>query len=210
MKEIRILLIEDSADDEILLRLKLEKSGFKPDITRLIDLEEIKNLAVKKSWDIIITDHKLPNFSSLDVIKTLEEVKVDIPIIIVSGLITEDDAVDAMRAGAKDYIMKDNLTRLTPVIERELRETDSRNARKMAEEAVYYMAFHDPLTGLANRYEFESKLIKILDTVKSDIEAKYCLLYIDLDQFKVVNDTCGHPAGDDLLRQVSVILSQSL
>ena len=89
MKEIRILLIEDSADGEILLRLKLEKSGFKPDITRLIDLEEIKNLAVKKSWDIIITDHKLPNFSSLDVIKTLEEVKVDIPIIIVPGRLDE-------------------------------------------------------------------------------------------------------------------------
>lgn len=115
-----------------------------------------------------------------------------------------------MRAGAKDYVTKDNMARLIPIIERELRETDSRNARKMAEEAVYYMAFHDPLTGLANRYEFESKLIKILESVKSDASIDYCLLYIDLDQFKVVNDTCGHPAGDDLLRQVSVIFSQSL
>ena len=95
-------------------------------------------------------------------------------------------ALEGNRAGAKDYVMKDSMARLIPVIERELRETDSRNARKMAEEAVYYMAFHDPLTGLANRYEFESKLIKILETVKSDSQAKYCLLYIDLDQFKVV------------------------
>ncbi len=210
MKDLRILLIEDTSDDETLLVLKLEKNGYKPQITRIADLNELKPLVTKKSWDIIITDHKLPGFTSIEVIELLKTLNVDIPLIILSGLITEDSAIEAMRAGAKDYVMKDSMARLIPVIERELRETDSRNARKMAEEAVYYMAFHDPLTGLANRYEFESKLIKILETVKSDSQAKYCLLYIDLDQFKVVNDTCGHPAGDDLLRQVSVILSQSL
>ncbi len=210
MKDIRILLIDDSLEDEIILTKKLETSGYNPEIIRLTNLDTIKSTLIKKSLDIIITDHKLQDFTALDLIKTLEANKIDIPVLIVSRMIMEDFAVEAMKAGAKDYIMKDNLTRLIPVIERELRETDSRNARKMAEEAVYYMAFHDPLTGLANRYEFESKLIKILDEVKLNPEADYCLLYIDLDQFKVVNDTCGHPAGDDLLRQVSVILSQSL
>ncbi len=210
MKDIRILLIDESAEDEIILTEKLEKSGYNSEITRLTNLDQIKVIAIKKSWDIIITDHELTEFTSLELISMAQENKIDIPILIVSGIMTEDFAVEAMRAGAKDYIMKDNMTRLIPVIERELRETDSRNARKMAEEAVYYMAFHDPLTGLANRYEFESKLIKILDDVKTNPTLQYCLLYIDLDQFKVVNDTCGHPAGDDLLRQVSVILSQSL
>lgn len=210
MKDLRILLIDDSLEDEIILSKKLETSGYRPEINRLTDLESIKNIALKKSWDIIITDHNLSNFTAIDLVQMLEANKIDIPVIIVSRMITEDFAVEAMKAGAKDYIMKENLTRLIPVIERELRETDSRNARKMAEEAVYYMAFHDPLTGLANRYEFESKLIKILDDVKLNPDSQYCLLYIDLDQFKVVNDTCGHPAGDDLLRQVSVILSQSL
>jgi diguanylate cyclase (GGDEF)-like protein len=210
MKDIRILLIDESAEDESILAKKLEKSGYKPEITRLTNLDQIKVIAIKKSWDIIITDHELAEFTSLELISMAQENKIDIPILIVSGIMTEDFAVEAMKAGAKDYIMKDNMTRLIPVIERELRETDSRNARKMAEEAVYYMAFHDPLTGLANRYEFESKLIKILDDVKTNPTLQYCLLYIDLDQFKVVNDTCGHPAGDDLLRQISVILSQSL
>ena len=210
MKDIRILLIDESSHDEITLSKKLESSGYKPEITRLINLEQIKTIAIKKSWDIILTEHTLSEFTALELIAMAQESKIDIPIVILSGMISEDFAVEAMKAGAKDYIRKDNMTRLIPVIERELRETDSRNARKMAEEAVYYMAFHDPLTGLANRYEFESKLIKILDDVKENPELHYCLLYIDLDQFKVVNDTCGHPAGDDLLRQVSVILGQSL
>ncbi|HRG45908.1 MAG TPA: EAL domain-containing protein [Leptospiraceae bacterium] len=210
MKDIRILLIDESSHDEITLSKKLESSGYKPEITRLINLEQIKTIAIKKSWDIILTEHTLSEFTSLELIAMAQESKIDIPIVILSSMISEDFAVEAMKAGAKDYIRKDNMTRLIPVIERELRETDSRNARKMAEEAVYYMAFHDPLTGLANRYEFESKLIKILDDVKENPELHYCLLYIDLDQFKVVNDTCGHPAGDDLLRQVSVILGQSL
>ena len=210
MKDIRILLIDESSHDEITLSKKLESSGYKPEITRLINLEQIKTIAIKKSWDIILTEHTLSEFTSLELIAMAQESKIDIPIVILSSMISEDFAVEAMKAGAKDYIRKDNMTRLIPVIERELRETDSRNARKMAEEAVYYMAFHDPLTGLANRYEFESKLIKILDDVKENPELHYCLLYIDLDQFKVINDTCGHPAGDDLLRQVSVILGQSL
>lgn len=210
MKDLSILLIEEDSVDELLLVHKLNKSDYKPQITRVTKLEEIPPLVTKKSWDIIITDQNLLGFSSIEVIELLKSLNVDIPLVIFSDVETEDAAIEAMRAGAKDYVTKDNMARLIPIIERELRETDSRNARKMAEEAVYYMAFHDPLTGLANRYEFESKLIKILESVKSDASIDYCLLYIDLDQFKVVNDTCGHPAGDDLLRQVSVIFSQSL
>ncbi len=210
MKDLRILLIDESDKEEELLKQYLINSDYKPEITKLSDLTQIKETATKKTFDLIITEHTLSHFNTLDLIKLTQDNNIDIPILIVSGAMNEEIAIEAMKAGAKDYIMKDNMARLIPVIERELRENDSRNARKMAEEAVYYMAFHDPLTGLSNRYEFESRLIKILEAVKSDSDLQYSLLYIDLDQFKVVNDTCGHPAGDDLLRQVSVILTQSL
>ena len=93
MKDLRILLIDDSLEDEIILSKKLETSGYRPEINRLTDLESIKNIAIKKSWDIIITDHILPDFTAVDLIQMLEANKFDIPVLIVSRMITEDFAV---------------------------------------------------------------------------------------------------------------------
>ncbi|WP_201773486.1 diguanylate cyclase domain-containing protein [Marinobacter similis] len=105
--------------------------------------------------------------------------------------------------------MKDNLNRLIPAIQREMREVSIRLAKKRAESTLEHMAYHDSLTDLVNRREFERQLVQSLhDSRKS---ARDCvLLYLDLDQFKIINDTCGHMAGDELLKQLSKLLGQKL
>ena len=94
----------------------------------------------RQEWDIVISDYVLPRFGGLEALKVLKDSGLDLPFIIISGKIGEDTAVEAMRAGAHDYIMKDRLTRLTPAIQRELQEVEVRRARKLAEEALQRQA----------------------------------------------------------------------
>lgn len=205
--KIYVLLVEDSEDDALLLIRELNKSGFNTVYERVDRRDALLNRLTNPKWDIVITDHNLPNLDSIEVINLVKQARKDIPLIIVSGSIGEDVAVEAMRAGANDYIMKGNLARLTPAVLRELREAESRRARFRAEATIHHMAYHDSLTGLVNRVEFERRLQQCID--RNVIEkASHALFYIDLDQFKIVNDTCGHIAGDELLKQITTILKR--
>jgi len=201
---LRVLLVEDSEDDAALLVRELRKGGYAPEFQRVDTSADLEAALAHDAWDIIITDHNLPGFSSDAALATIKRAELDIPVIIVSGSIGESIAVEAMKNGAHDYIMKDNLARLVPAIARELRETKNRHAHRRAQETIQHLAFHDSLTGLANRHEFESQLQRLLRTVGNGV--KHALLYMDLDQFKIINDTCGHEAGDELLRQLAVVL----
>ncbi len=204
---LHVLIVEDSEDDALLLLSELRRGGYSPDYA-LVDNEADMKIALdSRNWDIVITDHRLPNFNSRDALHVAITHNEDIPVIIVSGSIGEDYAVNIMRSGANDYLLKDNLARLVPVVERELRETASRKARRKAEDTIQYLQNHDALTGLNNRVEFELRLQKALDS-SQDPEQSHALLYIDLDQFKLVNDTCGHLAGDELLKAVTLEISQ--
>ncbi|MEQ8188539.1 MAG: response regulator [Candidatus Eremiobacterota bacterium] len=115
---IDILLIEDSEDDAILLIMELKRAGLKPSYKRVDNRDELCK-ALEQHWDIIISDYSMPHFNGLSALEILKEKAIDIPFIIVSGAIGEDIAVEAMRAGAHDYILKHNLKRLVPAIERE-------------------------------------------------------------------------------------------
>jgi len=201
---LRVLLVEDSEDDAALLVRELRKGGYAPEFQRVDTGADLEAALSHDAWDIIITDHNLPGFSSEAALATIKQSELDIPVIIVSGSIGESIAVEAMKNGAHDYIMKDNLARLVPAIARELRETKNRHSHRLAQETIQHLAFHDSLTGLANRHEFESQLDRLLRTVGNGV--RHALLYIDLDQFKIINDTCGHEAGDELLRQLAVVL----
>ena len=208
-KPLRVLIIEDSEDDAMLLLRQIRKGGYDPAATRVETLLELRNAMSDNIWDVIISDHNLPEFNSITALGVVREYARDVPVLIVSGCIGEETAVSAMKAGASDYIMKDNLTRLVPAIGRELREADSRRKRRKAEEALHYMAYHDALTDLVNRSEFERRLENALGSAR-EAGKTHALLYLDLDQFKVINDTCGHAAGDELLRQIALLLSDCL
>jgi diguanylate cyclase (GGDEF)-like protein len=202
---LRLLLVEDSEDDALLLLRELRQGGFQPDHHRVQSIAMLRRaLSESPGWDIVITDHNLPGFDSGTSLKVIQETAPDTPVIIVSGNIGEEAAVEAMRNGARDYILKENLSRLAPAVARELRENSVRRQHRQAQATIAHLAVHDALTNLVNRREFDSRLkLALQNTLPAQAGA---LIYIDLDQFKVVNDTCGHEAGDDLLRQLSRLL----
>jgi len=200
--ELKVLIVDDSENDTLLLVRHLKKGGFNPNYLRVESREGLRDALISEPWDIVITDHNLPGFNSsasLDVIKGYD---LDIPVIIVSGTIGEEVAVTAMQGGAADYIMKDNLARLVPAINRELKEFDTRRAKQRAEQALQHMVYHDPLTNLVNRTLFRDRLEQAL--VRSNRSgSKVALLLVDLDRFKVTNDSLGHDMGDLLLKEIS-------
>ena len=134
---LRVLLVEDSENDALLLLRQLKRGGYEPSSRRVDTAPEMEAALEEGVWDLVISDHSMPAFSSLAALDLLRgKGFVDLPFIIVSGRIGEDAAVSAMKAGAHDYIMKDNLARLNSAIERELREAEVRRLRREAEAAL--------------------------------------------------------------------------
>jgi len=338
--QLKVLIAEDNDDDAQLLLVRLRRAGYTPDYIRVDSGDSFSKALQERSWQIVISDYAMPGFSGLEALRLLREQDQNTPFILVSGTVGEEIAVEAMRLGANDYIMKDNLARLIPAIERELRDVRERSDRRRAEEALYqereralvtlhsigdgvittdadgrvdYMnpvaervtgwgsneaqghplteilpltnetsripienpaatclrtrqvvnltehcmlvnrdgqefyiedsaapifgrenhvigvvlvfhdvtherrmarqmnweATHDSLTGLVNRQEFAERLNNLLSSGDRG-NREHALLYLDLDQFKVINDTCGHDAGDELLRQLSHMLLQNI
>ncbi len=148
---LRILLVEDSADDAVLLVQTLRRAGYEVTHRRVDTPEEMRAALEQGPWDIVLADYFMPRFSGLAALEILREKGLDLPFIIVSGRLGEDAAVEAMKAGAHDYVMKDHPKRLVPAVERELREAQARrdrNAeRQRAEEALKAerRRFHDVL-----------------------------------------------------------------
>lgn len=204
-EHLTILMIEDSEDDEILLRRLLNKAGHEFSLQRVENESEIKKQLTQGNWSIVISDFNLAGFNGLDALRWVREINQDVPFILISGTVGEETAVLAMKSGANDYLMKDNLVRLVPVIAREIQEANSRRARRDVELQLTFHASHDPLTGLFNRREFERHLDEFLADAKEN-KRQHVMLYMDLDQFKIINDTCGHVAGDALLRQLCGVL----
>jgi two-component system, cell cycle sensor histidine kinase and response regulator CckA len=133
---LRLLLVEDSEDDMLLLLRELRRSGYTPDYVRVETASEMKAALDREAWDIVIADYTLPTFSAPEALRVLQDRHQDLPFIIVSGTIGEEVAVTAMKAGAHDYLLKHNLARLVPAVERELREAQERQKRLYAEQAL--------------------------------------------------------------------------
>ncbi|HLM78220.1 MAG TPA: response regulator [Rubrobacteraceae bacterium] len=134
---LRVLVVEDSEADALLLVHELRRGGYEP-IYRRVDTPEAMEEALgdATSWDVVVSDYHMPRFEAPEALKILRRQGYDTPFIIISGRIGEDVAVEAMKAGAHDYIMKDNMTRLCATIERGLEEAEARRERKQAEEAL--------------------------------------------------------------------------
>ncbi len=331
---LRLLIVEDNDDDAQLMLVRLRRAGYEPEYVRVDSEQGLQKALQRLDWQIVISDYAMPGFSGLRALQILRAHDPNIPFILVSGTVGEETAVEAMRKGANDYIMKDNLARLVPAIERELREGLERADHRRAQEALFqereralvtlhsigdgvittdaegrvdymnpvaetvtawtheeaqgypltevlplidettrhrikspadislrsgrgathseqcvlinrqgqefniensaapifdsnnsiigavlvfhdvtrerrmahqmtWQATHDLLTGLANRNEFSVRLANLLANMEHASQQQHALLYLDLDQFKVVNDTCGHVAGDHMLKQLS-------
>jgi len=132
-QSLRVLMVDDSEDDVLLIIRELKKGGYNPFYERVETAAAMKKALQEKQWDVILCDYKMPNFNAPSALAVLKEANIDISLIIVSGTIGEETAVECMRLGAHDYIMKGNLSRLCPTIARELEESEVRNKQKQAE-----------------------------------------------------------------------------
>ena len=133
---LRALIVEDNPDDAELLLRELRRSGFDVDYVRVQTEDAMRTALGSKSWDIVLSDYVMPQFSALGTLRVLSEVAPSIPCIVLSGTIGEETAVEALKAGAQDFLVKGRLARLAPSIDRALKEAEVRRERHAAEEAL--------------------------------------------------------------------------
>ncbi len=131
-----VLIVEDTESDAQLIIRALKKAGYEITFEQVETAAQMRAALKKQTWDIVISDYSLPQFNGPAALRLLQETGLDSPFIAVSGTIGEETAVDMMKAGAHDYLMKGNLARLVPAVERELAQAEERRARQRAEEAV--------------------------------------------------------------------------
>ncbi|MBG1267060.1 putative bifunctional diguanylate cyclase/phosphodiesterase [Nostoc sp. WHI] len=331
---LNVLMVEDSETDAMLVLYELRRGGFNPIWQRVQTAQELHTALNSRTWDVIISDYRLPGFNAPTALEIAKQSHKDIPFILVSGTIGEVSAVEMMKAGAHDYVMKDNLSRLPMAVRRELRDAQVRaerkqaqnllqtlasnipgmiysfvhyfngsvvfeyislgcldllelapdeilaNAalclaqihiddrtrfyvaakesaqtlkpfsdewrlitpsgklkwvqtsarlecrengdivwhgvlldvsdRKQAQELIIHNALHDPLTGLPNRILLVERLELAISRAKRVETYRYAVLFLDLDRFKVINDSLGHLAGDQLLKIIAQKLKTHL
>jgi len=135
-KPLHVLFVEDSEDDALLLIFELRRGDYSPVAKRVETIEALQQALEEETWDVVISDYVLPGFSGLEALKLVRKSGLDLPFIVVSGKIGEDTAVQAMKEGANDYLIKGNVSRLVPAIEREMQEAEVRRKRRAAEAAL--------------------------------------------------------------------------
>jgi len=146
---LRVLFIEDSADDaELQLRL-LRQANYTVESER-VDTPDVLKQVLAKSWDLIISDYSMPHFWGTDALRLIRQLGLETPFIFVSGTLGEETAVEALRMGAQDYLLKNNLNRLIPAVRRELREAEERKQRRRLEHKVHQLRRFEAIGRLAS------------------------------------------------------------
>ena len=133
---LRALMVEDSEDDARLVTRALERGGYDVSSTRVDTAAAMQEALHNQEWDVVLCDYAMPHFSGPAALELLRAAALDIPFLTVSGKVGEEKAIEMMHAGASDYILKDNLLRLVPAVERELRDAGERRERRRAEQAA--------------------------------------------------------------------------
>jgi signal transduction histidine kinase len=188
---LRVLLVEDNPDDAELVVLELRRAGYEPLFRRVQTAEEMTAALTKETWEVIVSDHSLPNFSAPEAFAIVRRLNIDIPFIIVSGTVGEEIAVQAMRSGVHDFLLKGHLKRLVAAIEREIREAAIRAERRKIQEQLLISERMASMGTLAAGVAHEinnplSVVVGNLHVIRQDLEA----LIGDLD-----GATAGAVAG---------------
>jgi len=142
---LRVLIVEDSEEDALLLVRELRRGGYEAAYQRVDSPSAVRATLERETWDLVISDYNIPGFGGLEALALVRDRGLDIPFIFVSGTISEDQAVAAMKAGASDYFAKGQLKRLLPAIERELREAKGRAAKRETDMRLAKLVEHAPI-----------------------------------------------------------------
>ncbi|MGE3713286.1 MAG: diguanylate cyclase [Alphaproteobacteria bacterium] len=202
---LRILLIEDSKGDALLLKKALSSAMTEAhSVDIVITIEQAMKALDEKDYDIALLDRTLPDAEGFNGLYSIQNIAPTLPVIFLTGHKDEQLALEAIRQGAQDYLYKDKVE--GAIISRAIRFA---MIRKKFEGELMMRASYDMLTGLANRMLFESRMQIALAKMERQ-EGSLGVLFIDLDGFKAINDTHGHAAGDELLRQVAQRIRTSL
>jgi diguanylate cyclase (GGDEF)-like protein len=206
---LRILHLEDNPLDAELLYEKLRSNNVAFEARRVSSQADFLAALAQSEFDLILCDYSLPSFSGRDALALAKEKCPDVPFIFVSGTIGEERAVEALKSGATDYVLKDRIARLGPAIHRAMKETEEGRRRKRMEEEIRRLAYSDPVTGLPNRASLNERLEQFL---RADRESQgpVALLLMSLSRFTDISNTLGHRNGDVLLQKVGQRLKRAL
>jgi diguanylate cyclase (GGDEF)-like protein len=199
---LNFLLLEDSAADAELMIEALRESGFDPNFRR-IDTKDAYLRELDQPPDFILSDYSMPQFTAQDALRLMKERGLDLPFIIVSGCIGEDMAVECMKAGAADYLLKDRLGRLGHAVTQALERKRLIEEKRQAEQRLFLETFHDSLTGLPNRALFLDRLERVFLQSRRQPGHVFALLHVNLDGLNMVHSGLGPSPADRLLIEVS-------
>lgn len=130
-RAIRILLVEDDADDAELVRTRLAEAGLRFELERVESSPTFRAALTRGDVDLVLADYSLPRFDGIAVLELARELQPDVPVVLLSGVIGEDLAIETLKLGATDYVLKQRLDRLVPVVLRALRESEARRRTLM-------------------------------------------------------------------------------
>jgi signal transduction histidine kinase len=172
MKPLRVLMVEDREDDALLVRLELRRGGYEPELRRVESVEGLRD-ALAQPWDVVVSDYALPRLDGLQALDLVRSASPEVPFILVSGTIGEERAVEALKRGAGDFVTKQNLSRLVPAIEREIRDAQVRRERRESLEALRQaVAARDQFMSIAS-HELKTPLTSLQLQLQSLQRALY-------------------------------------
>ena len=147
---LRLLVVEDSEDDALLIVRELQRGGYTVEFERVQTKVDMQAALARRTWDVVLSDYTMPQFSALGALQVLKESGLDLPFLVISGTIGEETAIAALKAGAHDFLLKGKLARLIPAMERELREAEIRRSHREAESRYQLLVEHLPIIVYVN------------------------------------------------------------
>jgi response regulator RpfG family c-di-GMP phosphodiesterase len=195
--QLRILLIEDSEDDARLLLREIQRGGYEVESERVDTADAMQSALTRQQWDLILCDFSLPRFSAPKALELLKQSGIDLPFIIASGTVGEESAVNALKAGAHDFIIKGNFARLIPAIQRELREAQVRRERRERERELEAVALVS--SKLRSAKTFNEMLSRLLDQVLALIKAEVGSIWLYDPIREVIECKIQQGSGDEYL-----------
>jgi diguanylate cyclase len=201
-KLIRALLVDDSDDDAQLLLREIRQAGYTVEYHRVDTATALASALSEKNWDVVLAEYKMPSLNGNDALRLFKRANLDCPFIIVSNAISDETGATTMQRGAHDYVMKGNLRRLLPAIDRELQQAEMRRLGKGAHERLQHLASHDLLTDLPN-YGFFSERVAQAILSAQGASNQLAVLVMRINRFQEMNEALGDQLCDVLLMQLA-------